>query len=71
MADMEKVSGLWRKETKDGDPYLAGGNDETVWFVFKNKYKEKPNQPDHILYSAPAQSRERKASPPQEEDVPY
>ena len=71
MADMEKVSGLWKKETKDGNPYLAGGDDKTAWFIFKNNYKEKPNQPDYILYSAPSQPRKKKADSVDDDDISF
>ena len=57
---LEKICGLWKKQTKDGRSYLSGKIDEDYnCLVFKNTYKkEGDNQPDYNVFRSPSFKRE-------------
>ena len=53
-----KMTGMWASETKDGVRYLSGGNGSQRWTIWPNSFKEKENDPTHILYVEQAKKRE-------------
>ena len=57
-----KMTGMWASETKDGVRYLSGGNGSQRWTIWPNSFKEKENDPTHILYVEQAKKREEGSS---------
>lgn len=55
MSDSKDIGALWRKE-KDGKEYMTGtitiGDTAHEIVVFKNGFKEKPNQSDWRIYKS-------------------
>jgi hypothetical protein len=45
-----RVTGLWKAKSVKGEEYLSGPLGPFQIFVFRNKYKDKPQQPDYALY---------------------
>ena len=82
MADEKiKITGLWKKKSKDGKVEYLSGNinvDEDIQIgqghrllVFKNKYKEEGDQrPDYNAYVA-LPNDEPQHDEPQQEEVPF
>ena len=71
--NQEKLSGLWLKETKNGQKFFAGTNDGFSYAVFKNGFKEKDSQPDYILYREPVEQQQNASySPaPETDQLPF
>ena len=71
--NQEKLSGLWLKETKNGQKFFAGTNDGFSYAVFKNGFKEKDSQPDYILYREPVEEQQNAPySPaPETNELPF
>ena len=59
-----RIGGLWEREMKGGGSFFAGRlNQGAQLLAFPNGYKKSPQDPDLILYLAPAQpARERVGS---------
>lgn len=74
-----KLTGLWKKEGKDGKVYYSGGlTYSTNILLFPNKYKESADdkKPDLILYIARKEKKEDKpkfpdSEDPGEKDIPF
>jgi len=49
---MIKMGGLWENKDKNGDIYYSGSLGNGRVMIFKNKYKEKENQPAYNLFIA-------------------
>ena len=69
------IGALWLKEGKNGK-FMSGeieiDGEKTSILVFKNTYKEKPNQPDYkILPASDNRRRETRQSDDFEDDVPF
>lgn len=76
MSDRVKLTGLWKKEIKDG-AMLAGkvdrdklvealgiiGTPKVSVAVFKNGFKDADSKPDYILYLSPWEDRKPEAKP--------
>jgi PhoPQ-activated pathogenicity-related protein len=60
---MIKVTGLWKQQDKNGVTYFSGNFGDARVLIFVNRYKDKPNQPDYIMYLA-----DRNGKPKQEDD---
>ncbi len=60
--DMIKLTGLWKKDAKDGSTFYQGklGLGANI-LIFKNKYHEKDSDPDLVLYIAKAEKRDAPA----------
>lgn len=54
MSDLIPLTGLWLNE-KNGEKYFSGTLGNAKVLIFKNKHKEKENQPDYQMYLAPKQ----------------
>ena len=55
-----KLTGLWSKETKNGEQYLSGDLGPTARIlVFKNSFKQGDREPDWVLYLAPADAEQK------------
>lgn len=53
-----KLTGLWRGETKDGEPYLSGQlSGSSKLFIYKNRHKKNDGDPDFVAYLVPAKKR--------------
>jgi len=59
MSDMLKLSGLWRREGKDGSCYTGSLAHGVNVLIFKNKFKQNERDPDLVLYLAPAPKQEK------------
>lgn len=70
MADKD-IGALWVKETAKGDKYLSGvitiGETAHQIVIFKNGFKEKPNQPDWRIYKSQPKAEEKTEA----EDLPW
>ena len=67
MADskLEKFAALWKSETKAGEKYFSGWTEEGVkCMVFKNKWKNKENDPDFRIFLDPTTTKEVKKYTP-------
>ncbi len=65
-SDLIQLCGLWKNKTKDGEEYLSGNlNGNTKILIFKNKYKEKDNHPDNIIYISQNRKKDEK------EEIPF
>lgn len=53
-----ELAALWLNEAKDGSKYMSGKINGLNVLVFKNKFKEKDNQPDYRIYLAKAEKKE-------------
>jgi len=54
MADMIKLTGLWRQESKSGGSYLSGLVSPTSkLLVLPNRQKKDAKEPDYIAFLAP------------------
>lgn len=57
MSDLIKLCGLWESKNKN----LEGGIGMTAkYVVMPNKYKNKSNQPDYILFMAKAEPKQKR-----------
>lgn len=65
------IAGLWKKKgRKSGDEFLTGGlTYGTQVFVFENKFKTKPTDPDFKLYIG-AKIDFKKTDVPEDEGPP-
>ena len=59
---MIKLSGLWMKKDKNGNTYFSGSLNGANILIFKNKSKEKPNQPDYNFFVAEKKKDEKSES---------
>ena len=70
MAQLEKIGSLWaKKATKSGVEYLSGIINGEKIVVFKNNRKDKPTQPDWLIY--PQQSRDEVPPKEDEDSIPF
>jgi hypothetical protein len=54
MGDMIKLTGLWKQESKAGNPYLSGLVSPTSrLLVMPNAHKKDAREPDYIAFLAP------------------
>ena len=49
-SEMIPITGLWLNESKNGEKYFSGYMGSAKVLIFKNKFKERENQPDYVLY---------------------
>ena len=55
-----KLTGLWRKESRNGNVYYQGSlSYSTNIFMFKNKFKKSDRDPDLILYISEKKKKEK------------
>tara|TARA_R110002110_G_scaffold177997_2_gene382782 strand:+ start:1447 stop:1653 length:207 start_codon:yes stop_codon:yes gene_type:complete len=48
-----KLCGMWKNEDKNGNEYFSGNYTYgTKLLIYTNSFKEKPNDPDYIMYIA-------------------
>ena len=66
MSDMIKLSGMWRNNNANGDPYYSGSIGTARLLMFPNQHRETDKQPEWILYLAPPKKREETAPEPDE-----
>ena len=68
----EKVTGLWANEWTNtkGETvrYLTGKSDGVKYSIWPNGFKEKENDPTHVLFKEPADSFK---PAPKKEDLPF
>ncbi|MFA5135277.1 MAG: hypothetical protein WC505_05865 [Patescibacteria group bacterium] len=57
-APLLNLGGLWKTTSKAGNEYLRGRLGGTVIMILPNRYKERPNQPDYIMWLAAAPPKE-------------
>lgn len=69
--DLVKIAAMWTKKKRDGEKYMKGLPDQQRFeeavgllltgdyelIMFKNKHKQRDNQPDAIIYVAKKQQR--------------
>ncbi len=61
---MIKLTGLWKKEGKDGNIFFRGKlSYNTNLLLFKNQYKNSEKDPDLILYIGKAENKEQQKKP--------
>lgn len=68
-----KLTGLWKKEGKDGNVFFQGKlSYNTNLLLFKNQYKNSEKDPDLILYIGKAEKKEQPKKPESEDnDIPF
>ena len=60
MADMVRITGLWKSKTQAGEGYLSGNLTPTSrLLVFPNSKKTGEKEPDFMVYLAPNIKREQ------------
>jgi hypothetical protein len=60
---MIEITGLWKGQTKTGEPYYSGMMGKVKFFIFKNtKKQEGDNQPDLRLCIDEAKKRKEGGS---------
>ena len=66
-----QLTGLWKKEGKNGS-FLAGNlNVRSSLLIFPNGYKQKDSDPDYIAYIAENDPREKQRGEINESDIPF
>lgn len=73
---MVSLGGLWLNKSKNGELYFSGYLGNAKLYIFKNKKKEKENQPDYYMMlankqtsqSATADEFEQQA---EKDDIPF
>lgn len=68
MADMIKVTGLWKKEGKNGVFYSGALGYGAQVLIFANKFKNSEKDPDLNLFIAPKPEPEPKAKEERTDD---
>jgi len=68
-----KLTGLWKKEGKDGNVFFQGKlSYNTNLLLFKNQYKNSEKDPDLILYIGKAENKEQQKKPELDnEGIPF
>jgi hypothetical protein len=54
---MIRITGLWKKTTKDGKTYLQGSLGVAKLVVLPNKFKQKDEDPDYNLLVSEKQEK--------------
>lgn len=52
MADMVRLTGLWKNKSGKGTDYLGGKLGAANILIFKNTKKQGEKDPDYIMYAA-------------------
>ena len=71
---MVRLSGLWRSETRNGQPMLSGSLGGARLVVLPNDRRRSDKDPSHHLFLAQAQPRQQGgggAQPPQQPDAGF
>lgn len=58
MANLIKLTGLWKNKNKDGKTYLTGGLGAGRIVIFPNKFKKTENHPDYFVYFSEKENKE-------------
>lgn len=59
-SSMIKITGLWKRENKEGEFRLLGTlSPFSRLVILPNKYKEKPDDPDYVAFIAPVDDHHR------------
>ena len=68
-----KLTGLWKKEGKDGNVFFQGKlSYNTNLLLFKNQYKNNEKDPDLVLYIGKAEKKEQqKKLEPEGGEIPF
>ena len=53
-----KITGLWKKQDKNGNDFFVGSIGSATIMIFKNTNKENENHPDYILNVTPQRKKE-------------
>jgi len=48
--EKNKSIGAWNKITKNSKTYISFNIEGNLYSMWKNEFKEKPNQPDYKIY---------------------
>lgn len=58
-SDLIKLGALWKPKNENSKVFLTGElNQNTALLIFENGHKDKPSQPDYIVYAAKKQPRD-------------
>lgn len=58
-SDLIKLGALWKPKNENSKVHLTGElNQNTALLIFENGHKDKPSQPDYIVYVAKKQPRD-------------
>ena len=71
--NMIKLTGLWRKESRDGGVFYSGklGYNASL-LIFRNKHKRSEKDPDLVLYLAKSEKKEKQLEDPDPDtEVPF
>ncbi len=68
---MIKLTGLWKKEGKDGVFYSGKLSYNTNILLFPNKYKQSEKDPALILFIAKAEKKEKSKPEVEEDEIPF
>lgn len=61
MAELIRITGLWKSQTKAGDVMLSGSFSPTSkLIILPNSRKQKDSEPDYIAFMAPNEKKEEK-----------
>jgi len=55
---MVQLTGLWLNQSESGEKFFSGKLGSANVLIFKNKYKEKDNHPDYIMYAVQPKKKE-------------
>ncbi len=67
-----KLTGLWKKEGKDGNVFFQGKLSYNAnLLLFKNLYENSEKDPDLVLYIGKAEKKEQAKKPESEEEIPF
>lgn len=69
--EMKTITGLWKKQDKEGKTFLTGNIEllDLVVFVFPNNRKTKPEEPDYNLVIAKSEPRNQSEQKVQVQDI--
>lgn len=54
-----RLTGLWKNESREGKPYMAGSLGSGRLVVYPNERKSGERDPDFVVYLVPAERRDQ------------
>ena len=67
--NLVNITGLWLHKSKKGTQYMSGSFGIARCYIFKNKSKKKPNDPDYYMALGNPQKKDAQEAPLQPEPL--